>query len=721
MSKGSIVVVHEELQSLAQAMSSLTQKGFEVVGAKDGADAIRKLETGFSDVVIITQNGGRAALVLFKPKGASPIALLCPLAPTVQPMELRPDSLKQTLEKLSTLKDSALARDAGIIKEVTDCFSQQQDLPKLIGEILPKLGQVLRAENVYLIRGERPDKLAIEYSWGGGTVDAAVVLKLADVAVRQAAPVVALTGVSPVAEVAAEISKAKISSLVVLPLMTRKRMVGLLAAINTGQGKTLSQSDFHLVDLFGLELSLILDGDRMNSQVDELGRNTGELKTQVEQRQREISALNNFIQTLNNQKQAFQQDFETYQARHSTLIKVFLSLLEKDEVRLQGHTEQVVKWTLAVGEALGINLEDLSEAAYFHHIGGLSRARSFISAPLGQAGGVSPADDYPLVGEKVAEIMQLPMPIRQAVRHQRENFDGSGYPDKLSGDNIPLASRLLRVTCTYVDLVSELPGRQPFKPGEVLAHFREGAAKFYDPRVVEAFLKLVKTEKEGTDTGVLSTISHELRSPLTYLMGYSELLSGSKDLPQEARQAAQEISTEATHMARILESLSDISRFETGKAQLFLQDVDLSRLVGRSVAKARERSKQHQLEMDIPPELPLLKADPDKVTQVLDNLLNNAINYSPNGTRIGVKVTPGTGELVTGISDQGIGIPRDKISSLFQKYYRVDSPLKDKVKGMGIGLNLCKHIVEAHGGRIWVESEEGRGSTFYFSLPLSGK
>jgi two-component system sensor histidine kinase VicK len=113
-----------------------------------------------------------------------------------------------------------------------------------------------------------------------------------------------------------------------------------------------------------------------------------------------------------------------------------------------------------------------------------------------------------------------------------------------------------------------------------------------------------------------------------------------------------------------------------------------------------------------------VRTDPDKLQQVLDNLLDNAVKYSPTGGRITVLAERRPGQAQVSISDQGIGIPKEQQGRLFEKFYRVDSPLKHTVAGTGLGLNLCKHIIEAHGGRIWVESGPGGGSTFSFSLPL---
>ena len=117
--------------------------------------------------------------------------------------------------------------------------------------------------------------------------------------------------------------------------------------------------------------------------------------------------------------------------------------------------------------------------------------------------------------------------------------------------------------------------------------------------------------------------------------------------------------------------------------------------------------------------MPPVRADPDRLQQVLDNLLDNAIKYSPDGGKVIVKAEPQRGELLVTVSDQGIGIPKDKLEVVFEKFHRLDTPLKHKVSGTGIGLNLCRRIVEAHGGRIWAESDGSQGTVMSFTTPTS--
>jgi len=119
--------------------------------------------------------------------------------------------------------------------------------------------------------------------------------------------------------------------------------------------------------------------------------------------------------------------------------------------------------------------------------------------------------------------------------------------------------------------------------------------------------------------------------------------------------------------------------------------------------------------------LPRVKIDAKRIRQVLDNLLDNAVKYSPQGTEVLVSAKQAGREMVISVADQGLGIPADELSKVFDRMYRIEQRLTPGVDGIGLGLSICQRLVEAHGGRIWVDSEKGKGSTFHFTIPMAGK
>ncbi len=217
----------------------------------------------------------------------------------------------------------------------------------------------------------------------------------------------------------------------------------------------------------------------------------------------------------------------------------------------------------------------------------------------------------------------------------------------------------------------------------------------------------------------VSFVSHELRSPLTSIRGFSSaLVRGEVDEPTQQRYM-EIIRNEAERMTRLIVSLLDLSRIESGEAlELNREAIEMSGLLHEVVERQRNYTRDHQLEVTAPGPLPVVFADRDKVQQILTNLVTNAIKYSPPGSPIEITCDQRNGELVTTVKDEGVGINADDREKIFQRFQRIRHHHGSHASGTGLGLYLTRHLVEAHGGRIWVDSETGRGSCFAFTLPL---
>lgn len=244
----------------------------------------------------------------------------------------------------------------------------------------------------------------------------------------------------------------------------------------------------------------------------------------------------------------------------------------------------------------------------------------------------------------------------------------------------------------------------------------ENAVLFQEVGQIEALRELDRLKTE-----FLSLVSHELRTPLTLVVGYSELLAKTAPSPAETRWMAERVLEAGLHLSKIVDDLLDISRIESGRLVLERTETRLEDLVTTVVEEFRLSATQHDIVAVIAPDLPTLWLDPRRIRQVLYNLLANAVRYSPDGGQITVSVARSTDDgepgVVVAVRDQGIGIPADKLSRIFEKFYRLPTAGRQS-RGLGLGLAICKQLVEAHGGRIWVESVEGKGSTFFFKLPL---
>lgn len=221
----------------------------------------------------------------------------------------------------------------------------------------------------------------------------------------------------------------------------------------------------------------------------------------------------------------------------------------------------------------------------------------------------------------------------------------------------------------------------------------------------------------------LSIASHELRSPMTSIVGYSELLL-HRDLPDaERRRSLQYIADESRRLSGIAEQLITYSRLQAPQFTLKLNNEPflLADVVVRACMAFRVTESSHQFEVDIPSDLPAVMADKEKSYQVLVNLMTNAIKYSPAGSVVTLQARSNPQErcVVVAVRDQGIGISQEDQARLFTSFQRIARPETQGVEGTGLGLYIAKRLVEGMGGRIWVESELNKGSTFFFSLPVA--
>lgn len=229
---------------------------------------------------------------------------------------------------------------------------------------------------------------------------------------------------------------------------------------------------------------------------------------------------------------------------------------------------------------------------------------------------------------------------------------------------------------------------------------------------------------ERMKSDFVSTVSHELRTPLTAIKGFIRTLLDDPTGDYYDQTTRMEfygiIDSECDRLTRLISDLLNVSRIERGQPlQLQYGEVDVAASVERAVGFQRSYADRHELAIDMPSELPAIIADRDKLDQILINLLGNAVKYSPEGGTITTRVQLDGEKLLFAISDQGIGIPHDHLDKIFDRFHRVHSGDSQRVGGTGIGLFLVKSLVEAHHGIIWVESTLGKGSTFYFTIPLS--
>ncbi|NLI12874.1 two-component system histidine kinase PnpS [Pelotomaculum propionicicum] len=243
---------------------------------------------------------------------------------------------------------------------------------------------------------------------------------------------------------------------------------------------------------------------------------------------------------------------------------------------------------------------------------------------------------------------------------------------------------------------------------------------------VVALLRNITDRKmlEEMRSEFVANVSHELRTPLTSVRGFVEtLLDGALEEPETARKFLEIINKETERLTKLLDELLSLSRYEDKSNVINMESIDISDLIKRTVAIISPRALEKNLAIttDLPADLPAVQGDPDMLRQVLINLIDNAINYTMPGGAICVAAGIEQGELKVDVKDTGVGISPEHISRLFVRFYRVDKARSRELGGTGLGLSIVKHIVEAHNGRVQVESKVGKGSTFSFILPLAGQ
>ncbi len=215
----------------------------------------------------------------------------------------------------------------------------------------------------------------------------------------------------------------------------------------------------------------------------------------------------------------------------------------------------------------------------------------------------------------------------------------------------------------------------------------------------------------------VATVSHEFRTALTSIQGFSELMCEEAFSPEEIKENAACILGEARRLGRMITNLLDLERMKSGRMPLTLERIDLNALIRKVLEHLHLTCSEHTFHLQLDSTLPECMGDSDKLAQVVTNLLNNAVKYSPHGGEILVGSQAEQGMVRVWVQDHGIGIPSQSLEEVFVPYCRIEAGNTRYIKGTGLGLSISRQVIQMHGGHIWVESSPGEGSCFHFTIP----
>jgi len=328
-----------------------------------------------------------------------------------------------------------------------------------------------------------------------------------------------------------------------------------------------------------------------------------------------------------------------------------------------------------------------------------------------------------LINNRATELLELPKREKLGgvpVNHVFTIYDDQDKP-------LPAAQTPAIVTLQTRGAVSGVYGFHKKNATKILVNV-EASPVIANKVVAGAIMTLRDVTKEREvdrmKTEFISLASHQLRTPLSAIKWFDEMLiSGDAGVLQpEQLDFAKNIADSTERMIALVNALLNISRIESGRIMVDPKPTDLRELVSGIIndLKAKTEEKQQTLVISVHEELPKINLDPRLIGQVYLNLLTNAVKYTPKGGEISVFISKKDDQIISQVTDNGYGIPRDQQDRVFQKFFRAANAVKVETDGTGLGLYLIKAVIESSGGKIWFESEEGKGTSFWFSIPLSG-
>ncbi len=598
-------------------------------------------------------------------------------------------SVQKVLEKKRLIQENLSLKARLPILEISRALMSEMNLERLAKLTLETVRHALGANRVSLmLLDEEQQELSISAALGlsdevVATTRVKVGQGLAGLTAQMRKPILLSDQAETNPTIQASLTQSYTGSAICVPLMIKDRVLGVLNASRPAGGNPFRQDDVGLLSILCGQIAVAIENARLFAQAQWEIAERKRIEEELRHRNEELMALNAIATTIG-------QSLDLGHILNATLDKV-LEVIELD-----------AGWIQLLDEDAGV-LSLVAHRGFPHEIAEEPKNIKLSESMANQV----VQSGQPIVVAKISDDPRFSMEIGR--RDMLRAF--AGVPIKSKDKVLGVLGVFSRSPRQLNSQEMQLLTATGHQIGVAIENVRlaEKASE------IEILRELNRLRSE-----LIANVSHELRTPLGLIKIFcTTLLREDVDFDLGTqREFLCDIEEETDKLEKIVDNLLDLSQMKDGRLHLEKCPTDLGQLAKEVVETMEIQLTQHRFVHDFPCDPLVATVDPKRIEQLLRNLLSNAIKYSPEGGIITIQGRGDKRQLLVRVSDQGMGIPSEDLERVFDRFYRVENEITQSVRGVGLGLAVCRGIVEAHGGRIWAESTLGVGSTFYFTLPV---
>jgi K+-sensing histidine kinase KdpD len=706
-----ILVIDDEPNVIRFCQRALEKQGFEVKGALRGEEGLQLLKGGGFDLTLldvklpgrdgldvlstIQEVDPEMAVIIITGHGTMKVAVRA-LRSGAQDFLLKPftpeefvASVQKVLEKRRLLQENLRLKARLPILEISKALISEMNLERLAQLTLETARHALGAARVSLmLLDEERQELFISAALGlSDEVMATTRVKmgqgLAGLAAQMRKPILLSDQVENDPVIRASLTQSDTGSAICVPLMHKDRVLGVLNVSRPLGADPFRQEDVDLLSILCGQIAVALENARLFEQAQWEIAKRKRMEEELRHRNEELMALNAIATTIG-------QSLDLDHILNATLDKV-LEVIEID-----------ASWIQLLNEDAGV-LSLVAHRGFSQEMAEETKTVKLDESTIG----------------KVAQLGQ-PIVVDRASEDPRFSIETGRRETLHAFAGVPIKSK--DKVLGVLGVFSRSPRQLSSQEVQLLAATgHQIGVAIENVRLAEKASEIeILRELNRLRSELIANVSHELRTPLGLIKIFcTTLLRKDVDFDRGTqREFLRDIEEEADKLEKIVDNLLDLSRMKDGRLRLDKRPTDVGQLAREVMENMEAQPTQHHFIHDFPSDPLVATVDPKHIEQVLRNLLSNAIKYSPEGGTITVQGRGDKRQLLVRVSDQGIGIPSADLERIFERFYRVENEITQSVTGAGLGLAVCRGIVEAHGGRIWAESTIGVGSNFYFTLPI---